>query len=103
VNSGFVCIQDDENIINFIRVNLTTGEYMFTSCQNFNLNGTGIVKTKGCSVTVEDIRPDRRVQIQVDVCLRRGTAAVQSFTANKTFPITDRNIDNNPCVCPAPN
>jgi len=102
VDSGFICIQDDENIINFIKVNLTTGEYMFTSCQNFNLNGTGIVKRKGCAVTVEDLRADRRVQIQVDICLRRGTAAVQSFTANKTFPITDRNIDNNPCVCPAP-
>ncbi|HKG23513.1 MAG TPA: HYR domain-containing protein [Blastocatellia bacterium] len=102
VDTGFICLEDDENIINIIRVNLTTGEYMFVSCQNFALNGQGIVKKKGCSVTVEDIRSDRRVQIQVDICLRRGTAAVQSFTVNKTFPITDRNIDNNPCVCPAP-
>ncbi len=96
---GTVCIVDDSNG-NQLTFDTTTGAYSFTDCKGFMIAGTGSVTVRGCYVTLVDIRSDRRVQAQVDDCLKRANAAVQTLSPTApTRTIIDRNTANDICGC----
>ena len=98
---GTICLQDESNG-NFLTFD-SSGAYTFTSCGSaVTLTGTGVVKVKGLVVTLEDVKPDRRVTATVDQALRQGKAAAQTFSPARSFTIRDKNIDNNTCSCAAP-
>jgi hypothetical protein len=95
---GTVCLQDESNG-NFLTFE-STGAYTFTSCiGGVTLSGTGVLKSKGLVITLEDVKPDRRVTATVDQALRQGKAAAQTFVPSRSFTIRDKNIDNNTCAC----
>jgi hypothetical protein len=97
---GTICLQDESNgnLLTFD----DTGAYTFTNCTDFTLTGVGVVKTKGLVVALSDVKPDRRVSATVDLALRQGKAAAQTFLPARTLTIRDKNIDNNTCTCSVP-
>jgi hypothetical protein len=98
---GTICLQDESNG-NFMTIE-STGAYSFTSCSTgFTLSGTGVLKIKGLIITLEDVKPDRRVTATVDNALRQGKAAAQTYSPARSFTIRDKNIDNNTCACASP-
>jgi hypothetical protein len=96
---GTICIQDDSNQ-NFLSFDSATGAYTFTSCLGgVTLTGTGTVKIKGCTVTLEHITTDRRVTASADLCVQKGKASAQVLNPQRVFTIADRNTSNNTCAC----
>ena len=97
---GTICLQDESNG-NFMTFD-GTGAYTFTSCASgVTLSGTGVVRVKGLVITLEDVKPDRRITATVDQALRQGKAAAQTYSPARSFTIRDKNIDNNTCTCGA--
>jgi hypothetical protein len=98
-----ICIQD-ESTNNVLRLNTTTGAYLFTKCINgYSEGGMGTISKRGCTTTFNDFRNDRRITASIDTCSNRATASVQIFTQGSTFSLIDRNITNNNCSCPNSN
>lgn len=93
-----LCVQDDSST-GVLKLNSTTGDYEFTNCAGVVLGGTGALRIKGCSMSLEDIRPDRRLLAKMDRCSMKATASLQVFAQGRTFSITDRNTSNNTCSC----
>jgi hypothetical protein len=92
------CVQDDSNG-NRLEVNLTTGEYQFRNCQGITVGGTGVLTRRGCYVTLQDNRADRRLLSRLDTCAKTGSASLQLFAPAITFTIADRNTTDNACAC----
>ena len=93
------CIQDDStrDVLSF---NSTTGQYQFTRCSTgFTLSGTGVVTTKGSTVTLVHNAPDRRITATLDKAGHKGSASIQVNALHATFSITDRNTLNDTCTC----
>jgi hypothetical protein len=93
-----VCVQDESNG-RFLEVNLTTGEYELVNCQGITVGGTGTLIKRGCYITLQDNRADRRLLARLDTCAKTGTVSLQLFSPARTFTITDRNTTNNSCAC----
>ena len=102
IPAGTICIVDDSNG-NQLQFDPTTGAYTFTSCKGSAppLTGTGLVKIKGCQVTLTHIAADRRVTANVDFCAQKGKASAQTFTPALTRTIQDRNTADDVCGCAA--
>jgi len=93
------CLQDDSNPGNVVFVNARTGDYLFTPSGGTSLSGQGTVTRNGCTITLTDSPPDRRVQSTIDPCTKTGSASVQIFSSKVKVTITDRNITDNTCSC----
>jgi uncharacterized delta-60 repeat protein len=93
-----LCIQDDSSA-DRLQINTSTGEYQFISCSGITLGGTGVLTSRGSTLTLQHNTTDRRVMVSVDTSANRATALVQVFSQGGTFRITDRNILNNTCAC----
>jgi uncharacterized repeat protein (TIGR01451 family) len=92
------CLQDDATG-SVLSIDVGTGDYQFSNCHGVTITGRGIVKVKGCMITLQHFGIDRRVQAHIDTCQKRGTGLVQIVSTGVTFPLTDRNTVNNTCVC----
>jgi hypothetical protein len=93
------CLQDDSNG-NWLLVNTTTGDYLFTGCRGgVALSGNAVIIKKGCSISLQVSGPDRRLLARIDTCLKTGTASMQVPSQGMSLTITDRNIANNTCKC----
>jgi 6-phosphogluconolactonase (cycloisomerase 2 family) len=93
-----LCIQDDSNG-NILRVNSTTGDYVFTNCSGFSTGGRGTVTKKGNTLTLEHNAGDRRVLARYDGSVKKATASVQIFPQGINATISDRNTADNTCAC----
>ncbi len=92
------CLQDDSNPGNVVFVNARTGDYLFPS-GGTSLSGQGTVTRNGCTITLTDSPPDRRVQSTIDPCTKTGSASVQIFSSKIKVTITDKNMSDNTCSC----
>ncbi len=90
-----ICIQAGGEIL---RINLETGDYQFTDCNGITLSGTGTLRNKGCTTTLQHNAPDRRIQAMINTCQNRGTATVQVLSPRRTFNLADLNITDG-CGC----
>ena len=93
-----ICPQDDSTG-KLLQINSTTGDYQFTNCSGFTLNGTASLIKKGSILTLQHYAADRRVLARIDTSVNKSTASIQTFSQGTTFTITDRNIANNTCAC----
>jgi 6-phosphogluconolactonase (cycloisomerase 2 family) len=91
-----LCIQDD-NSGKTIKINSETGDYFITNGNGFSLGGRGTLQARGCVTTLEDSRPDRRLQVKINTCSKKGVATLQMLSPRSNLTITDRNITNNSC------
>ena len=94
-----LCIQDESRRL-ILRVNSTTGQYSFTNCSGLTLGGTGTLTRKGSILTLQHNASDRRVLSMINLGASKATASIQVFSVGRTYTITDRNINNNTCICP---
>lgn len=93
------CLQDHNSGAS-LKFSSLTGEYQFTQCGGLTVGGTGTVTNRGCTITLQHNTADRRIMAKLDTCQQKGTASVQLFSPNVTFPIADRNTTTNTCSCP---
>jgi len=94
-----LCLQDDSNG-NWLLVNTSTGDYLFTACRGgVALSGNAVITRKGCLISLQVSGPDRRLLARIDTCLKTGTATMQIVSQGASFTILDRNITNNTCKC----
>lgn len=93
-----VSLQDDSNPGNALLFNSKTGDYRYC-CGGTVFTGRGKVSIQGCTVTLQHITTDRRVQASTDKGAFRGTASLQTPPGTIRCTITDRDIRNNSSVC----
>lgn len=103
---GFdLCLQDERNG-SILRINSSTGDYVFTNCsKGITRTGRGRVRIEGCKIDFADggpdpKRPDRNVTASINTCTKQGSASVQLSSPAQTFIIQDPDISNNTCACP---
>jgi uncharacterized delta-60 repeat protein len=94
-----VCLQDDATPATVLLFNSQTGDYRFC-CGGTVFTGRGKVRVQGCTISLEHITTDRRVQATVDKATFRGTASLQTPPGVIRCTISDRDIRNNSCKCP---
>jgi parallel beta-helix repeat protein/putative cofactor-binding repeat protein len=90
-----ICIQSGREIL---RINSASGDYEFTNCDGITLTGTGTIRGKGCTITLQHNAPDRRILAMVNTCQNKGTVSVQILFPRRTFNISDLNIRDG-CGC----
>lgn len=97
-----VCLQDDRSG-DTLRVDLATGDYVFTRCgaSGFTLNGKGQISRVGCATTLRDAVVSAVVNQCPIAPLNLGTATIRRTPLGPTFKINDRDVTNNNCTCPA--
>src|SRR5262249_15542725 len=82
-----ICLQDDSNG-SLLKINSTTGEYLFSRCNGFVLGGRGSLTLRGSLITLQDNAVDRRISARIDKSLGTGTASIQLFSQGTTFTIS---------------
>jgi HYR domain-containing protein len=92
-------LQDDSNPKNVLLFNTTTGDYRLC-CGGTLYTGKGIAVLKGCVFTLQNDLADRRMLVNVDFSLKRGTASLQSPPGVIKCTITDRNMMDDTGTCP---
>jgi hypothetical protein len=92
-----ICLQDDVTG-DLLRLNLNTGEYLFTASQTgYMLGGIGAVTKRGSTITIQHNTADRRVLAQIDQSTHKGNASIQAFAQGIAAIIRDRDTTNNRC------
>jgi uncharacterized repeat protein (TIGR01451 family) len=76
-----------------------TGDYIFCRSDGFKMCGTGVIRRKGCvvSMTQRITDRDRRLSVMVDTCLKKGSASLQAPPGVVVVPISDSNTTDNDC------
>ncbi|MGA9769164.1 MAG: PA domain-containing protein [Blastocatellia bacterium] len=86
-------------------LNTATGDYLFFDCsKGISLSGTGVVTKNFCKITLTDKgtdpkRPDRNINITINPCTNSGQGSITIVPLNKSFSITDNNINSFVCGC----
>jgi hypothetical protein len=91
------CLQDEEDGSSFL-FNSATGDYIFAQLGGTSGSGKGSITKKGCTISLKDASPDRKVQATVDTCDKKGSATVQIDSTKTKFTITDKNTSDNTCA-----
>jgi hypothetical protein len=92
-----ICIQNDGGPGTLL-FNSKTGDYIFC-CGTKVLTGRATVAKSGCTITLTQSGPDRRLRAVVDTCLKKATASLQFPVGITICTIIDRNITDNSCQC----
>lgn len=94
-----ICLQDDANG-NFLKVNSTTGEYLFTNCSTgLTVGGKGTIRVVGCKIFLDGVTRDRSISALINVCTHVGAASMKDASLSKPMTIADSNMTNNTCGC----
>ncbi len=93
-----LCLQDDSNPNTVLLINSTTGDYLFC-CNGVIFTGKGKMQIQGSTFKLTHTPSDRRVLATVDESSHKGTASIQAPPGTTRCTITDRNTQNNGCVC----
>ena len=97
-----ICLQDESNG-NVLSFSSATGLYSFSVCQQaLTLTGTGIVRQRGCVITLEANASDRRLFASTETCVKIGAANLRLTAPDQVFSIVDKNTANSICTCGGP-
>lgn len=84
-----------------VRLNTITGAYQVISCSSaFALGGGGAMRAGACETVIEDRINGRRVHVILNTCRQKGRAVI-SGGGQPVITITDNNLTDNTCGCPA--
>jgi hypothetical protein len=92
-------LQDDSNPQNVLLFHTTTGDYRLC-CGGTIFTGRGSVVLKGCLFTLQHYPTDRRLLVNVDFSVQRGTASLQFPPGTIKCTIIDRNMADDTSTCP---
>jgi hypothetical protein len=104
-------IEDDTTGSSLV-FDMRTGAYTFIRCSDgLKIEGVGVVKVDGCTVSFQDTQADHRVAASLNECAQEGKAVVETFgsvkpsqngglgsTPFKVF-LLDSNMGNNLMDC----
>jgi hypothetical protein len=93
-----LCLQDDSNSNTVLLINSNSGDYLFC-CNGITMTGKGKISQQGNIFKLQHNPPDRRVLATVDESAHRGTASLQAPPGVTRCTITDRDTENNSCIC----
>lgn len=75
---------EDDSTGSSLAFDRSSGAYTFIRCSDgLKIEGVGVVKVDGCSVSFEDNQADHRVAASLNECAREGKAVVETFTPVK--------------------
>jgi hypothetical protein len=96
------CLVDDSNPGNVVLFNSTTGDYQFCCNGIVVASGRGTLTVRGCSLTIDEAKGDRRIRITADTAASSGAGAGTAFfqkLGGQSCQITDRSMAGNTCAC----
>jgi hypothetical protein len=94
---GTICIVDDSNH-NQIQFD-STGAYNFTDCGSNTISGIGTFAKKGSTITLRDVKTDRRLDLTLDTAVQKANMGLTLFSPPRLLTIIDRNTGNDVCGC----
>ncbi|MFY9573877.1 MAG: hypothetical protein WAV20_20965, partial [Blastocatellia bacterium] len=92
----------DESGGKVVLFDATTGDYRYCCGGVLIATGRGTVKVKGCIVTIDDTKGDRKVRITADTSAANGAGAGNAFISkgdSQRCLIQDRSMAGNSCNC----
>jgi len=96
-----LCLQDETNPGNFVKINTTTGDFIFYCGNSVVASGRGTLHVRGSIGSMEFNKGDRRVFAQWDTTAQggkgSGTAMVRSGATNPACQITDKDMSRHTC------
>ncbi len=98
VNVFDLCLQDDSNPSTVALINSFTGDYRFC-CNGVTYTGRGTMTIRGSAYTLEHNPLDRRVLVKDDEGVHKGSGSISAPPGTIRCTITDRNTQDNSCVC----
>ena len=99
---------EDDTTGNYLVIDLKTGDFQFTRCQDFwTMSCTGVVKIQGCNIYLEDFHDNHRNLASINICDQQGKAAIEVYPLikftydDRTFKeyISDKNMSDNTLSC----
>ncbi len=93
-----VCIEDDASKDTALRINSTTGDYVFCLAGK-SFSGKGAVVKHGQLVILQQVAADRRVNARIDLAAKNGSASFQSADGKTNGKIRDENTADSKCLC----
>jgi len=89
-----------ENNSCLLRLNSTTGEYLFTDCDSgFTLAGKGTLRLRRCKINLEDSGADFSLSVKVKSCALTAKISLEILSQSKTFVIKDSDITDALAPC----
>ncbi|HJZ68309.1 MAG TPA: hypothetical protein VKF81_09325, partial [Blastocatellia bacterium] len=92
---------DDANPGNVVLFNTNTGEFRYCCSGVVVASGVGALTVRGCIITIDSRKGDRRVMITADTTAEgvgRGTAFIERAGA-LLCQISDHSMAGNACTC----
>jgi hypothetical protein len=91
-----ICLQDESNG-NRLRINSTTGQYLFTRSGGITLGGTGNLTVKGSLIILRADAADHSVSALIETHLKKAAALIYVPSQRAAFTIVDKNTSDNIC------
>jgi HYR domain/Domain of unknown function DUF11/Calx-beta domain len=93
-----LCVQDDSDPSTAVLINSMTGDYRFC-CHGVTYTGKGTMTIRGSTYQLQHNPLDRRVLVNVDESVHKGSGSIQAPPGTIRCTITDRNTRDNSCAC----
>jgi hypothetical protein len=93
-----LCVQDDTNPGNVVLINSVTGDYR-VCCNGTTYTGRGTMTVRGLTYKLVHNPQDRRLLVNIDESVHKGTASLQAPAGTQRCSLSDRNTQDNNCAC----
>ena len=93
-----ICIEDDTNKANALRINSSSGDYMMCAGGG-SFSGRGAVSRQGSVINFQHQSADRRLSARVDTSSRQASASFQSPPGKTLGNVRDGNTSDSACRC----
>jgi uncharacterized repeat protein (TIGR01451 family) len=93
-----LCVQDDTNPNNVVLINSVTGDYR-VCCNGITYTGRGTMTVRGLTYKLVHNPQDRRLVVNVDESVHKGSASLQAPPGTQRCSLSDRNTQDNSCAC----
>jgi parallel beta-helix repeat protein len=91
-----ICLQDESNG-NMLKINSTSGQYLFTGYGGITLGGTGNLTVKGSLIILQAHAGDHNVLALIERRLKKAAAIINVPSLGAIFTIVDKNTTDNTC------
>jgi nitrous oxidase accessory protein NosD len=91
-----ICLQDESNG-NMLKINSTTGQYLFTRSGGITLGGTGNLTMRGSLIILRAHAADHSVLALIERRLKKAAAFISVPSQGAVLTIVDKNTSDNTC------
>jgi Kelch motif len=91
-----ICLQDESNG-NMLKINSTTGQYLFTRSGGITLGGTGNLTVKASLIILQAHAADHSVLALIERRVKKAVALIHVPSQRAAYTIVDKNTSDNTC------